>query len=197
VLRLDRPHRSARQPLASVGFSLPPSQPSTLVHCLLLKHRCKIPANESHLFPPSQPPASLLLHSFHFISLHFSYPSGTTTPRIPTPLLHRSLLISGLDLLLGTQNVYKLPPFKNGNSIRLLRINLVVCFLLSLSCFPVSSVSSPRHSHSWNRCPPCALSRHLSLSLLSPHYLGRHPQSRSRYLSYNIDFTLFVLFILL
>src|SRR5216684_601034 len=113
--------------------SLPPFQLSMLAHCLLLKHRCKIPANESHLFPPSQPPASPLLH---FIFYTFSCPSGATTPRIPTPLLHCSLLISSLDLLVGTQNVYKLPPFKDGKTIRLLRINLVVFSLPSrmLSC---------------------------------------------------------------
>src|SRR5258708_22179595 len=39
----------------------------TLAHRLLLNHRCKIPADESHSFPPPQPPAfplsSSLTHS--------------------------------------------------------------------------------------------------------------------------------------
>jgi hypothetical protein len=60
--------------------------------------------------------------------------------RIPTPYQHRSLLTTGLDYLVGTQNVFKLPPFKDSKIIQLLRINLVVCFPLSLLCFFVSSV---------------------------------------------------------
>src|SRR5216684_165816 len=102
--------------------SLPPFQFSTLAH-RLLKHRCKTLANESHSFPPSQPPFSL---NFTDISLQFSCSSGATTTRIPTPYQHRSLFSIDYDLIVGTQNVYKLPPFKDGRSIRLLRINLVV-----------------------------------------------------------------------
>src|SRR5229473_5504813 len=103
-------------------FSLPPS-PSMLVHCLLLKHWCKIPTNESHLFLPSQPPASPLLH---FIFYTFSCPSGATTPSIPTPYQHHLLFSTDYDLIVGTLNVYKLPSFKDGWSIPFLCINLVV-----------------------------------------------------------------------
>src|SRR5713226_5364582 len=67
---------------------LPPFQLLMLTHCLLLKHWCKIPANESHLFLPSQPPTSPLLH---FIFYTFSCPSSAMTPGIPTPF-HTSLL---------------------------------------------------------------------------------------------------------
>ncbi len=139
--------------------SLPPFQLSMLAHCLLLKHRCKIPANESHLFPPSQPPASPLLH---FIFYTFSCPSGATTPHIPTPLLHCSLLISGLDLLVGTQNVYKLSPFKDGEDIRLLRINLVVFPPSFLYAFMSRLVAS-----ALTRVEPLSTLCPVSLSLIS------------------------------
>ena len=102
---------------------LPPFQLLMLTHCLLLKHWCKIPANESHLFLPSQPPTSPLLH---FIFYTFSCPSSATTPGIPTPYQHHLLFSTDYDLIVGTLNVYKLPPFKDGWSIPLLCINLVV-----------------------------------------------------------------------
>ncbi len=79
-------------------------------------------ANESHLFLPSQPPASPLLHFIFYTS---SCPSGATTPGIPTPYQHRLLFSTDYNLIVGTLNVYKLPPFKDGWSIRLLRINPV------------------------------------------------------------------------
>src|SRR5216684_7145326 len=47
--------------------SLPPFQFSTLAH-RLLKHRCKTLANESHSFPPSQPPFLSILLTFY---IHF------------------------------------------------------------------------------------------------------------------------------
>jgi len=160
-------------------------------------------ANESHLFPPSQPPASPLLH---FIFYTFSCPSGATTPRIPTPLLHCSLLISGLDLLVGTQNVYKLPPFKDGKTIRLLRINpvafspsfsyafvsrLVASALARvepLSTLCLVSLSSGDLSRSGTRARGSAV--HLvsvrlvsdlfsyQISFLTASYLGRQPTSQ-------------------
>jgi hypothetical protein len=57
-------------------------------------------------------------------------------PGIPTPYRHRPLLTSGLDYLVGSKNVFKLPPFKDGTSIRLLRINPVVCFSFLFRAFP-------------------------------------------------------------
>src|SRR5713226_8673642 len=71
-----QPCRSARQPPSATRFdllnlhphvSLPPFIDSTLAHRLLLNPRCKIPMDESHSFPPPQPPAfplsSSLTHS--------------------------------------------------------------------------------------------------------------------------------------
>ncbi len=112
---------------------LPPFQLLMLTHCLLLKHQCKIPVNESHLFLPSQPPTSPLLH---FIFYTFSCPSSAMMTHIPTPYQHCSLFSTDYDLIVGTQNVYKLPPFKDGRSIWLLCINLVVFSLpfCMLSC---------------------------------------------------------------
>src|SRR5713226_8206298 len=47
----------------------------TLAHRLLLNHRCKIPADESHSFPPPQPSA----FPFPFSLTHFSSVPRATT----------------------------------------------------------------------------------------------------------------------
>ncbi len=57
---------------------------------------------------------SLFLCIFLTFFRTFSYTSGTTTPRIPTPYQHRSLFITDHDLVVGTENVFKQPPFKDG-----------------------------------------------------------------------------------
>ena len=56
---------------------------------------------------------SLFLCIFLTFFRTFSYTSGTTTPRIPTPYQHRSLFITDHDLVVGTENVFKQPPFKD------------------------------------------------------------------------------------
>src|SRR5713226_668970 len=72
--------------------SLPPFQLSTLAHCLLLKHRCKTLANESHSFPPSQPPflSILLTFSIHFpvhpVQRRPVYPLLTNTAHSLAPI---------------------------------------------------------------------------------------------------------------
>ncbi len=153
--------------------SLPP--PQTLVQDT---------ANESHLFLPSQPPASPLLH---FIFYTFSCPFGATTPGIPTPYQHCLLFSTDYDLIVGTLNVYKLPPFKDGWSIRLLHINPVV-FSPSFSYAFVSRLVALALAHMEPLSTLClvSLSSHLiSYQSLSHRILsGTTNQPCSRYHSY-------------
>jgi hypothetical protein len=101
-------------------------------------------------------------------------------PRIPTPLQHRSLLITGFDLVVGTQNVFKLPPFKDGMIVHLVSISPCV-----LSSFYVVSSSPPTRLMALALVEPlstlCLLSirlnsrlallSHLLSNLLSPHLI--------------------------
>src|SRR5216684_3910010 len=72
----------------------------------------------------------------------------------------------------------------------LFSINLIVCFLSPLS--RVRSVfvdSSPRHERSWNRRPPCAPFRLVSLAsrLASPHFALCPPNPSHHILSWTTD----------
>jgi hypothetical protein len=58
---------------------------------------------------------SLFLSILLILFLTFSCSSGATTTRIPSPKQHRTFITTGFDCSVGpTQNVFKLPPFKDG-----------------------------------------------------------------------------------
>src|SRR5258707_4107053 len=132
-------------------------------HCLPFNSRRSLIASSSTTgarhFRTNHIPSRLhsLPFSFNFTDIFYSFScsSGAMTTCIPTPYQHRSLFSTDYDLIVGTQNVYKLPPFKDGRSIRLLRINLVV--------FP------PSFSYAFvSRLVASALARVESLATLCP-----------------------------
>jgi hypothetical protein len=110
---------------------------------------------------------------FFFVLTHFSFILRCNDD----PYSH-----SGLDYLVGTQNVFKLPPFKDGTSILLLNINRFECFL---SLFCVLSRLVRLVASALALVEPLSTLCVSSLSIsLSPHLIWDDNQPRSRYLSY-------------
>ncbi len=130
VLCLDWPHQSTHQPLASGS------------HCLLLP-QCSSTASSSNtgarylqMNHTSSCLHSLLLLLF-YISFSIHYPVHPVQWCLVYPLFTTlPFLTLVLDYVVGTLAIFKLPPLKDGNSIQLLHINLVVFSLpfCMLSC---------------------------------------------------------------
>src|SRR5216684_4988287 len=155
-------------------------------HCLSFNSRRSLIASSNtgarHLRTNHIPSRLHIPFSFNFTDIFYSFScsSGATTTCIPTPHQHRSLFSTDYDLIVGTQNVYKLPPFKDGRRIRLLRINLVV-FPPSFSYAFVSRLVASALA----RVEPLSTLCPVSLSLISyqslfltASYLGRQPTSQ-------------------
>jgi hypothetical protein len=103
----------------------PASTAPTFPFSFSLTHSSVLRATTINTWPQSHGISTPPIHSlalfpsiFTDISYTFSCSSGATTTRIPIPLQHRSFLTPVLDYAVGTLAVFKLPPFKDGISIR-------------------------------------------------------------------------------